>query len=144
MRCTVSNCDFTSAIDCKLNHRRTAAPPPCIFSFAFSMHKEKLCSMTCTSEPWPAFVMYLVIYSITASIVSVAWKSMLESIMSRTMGTKLLIKWQLRVNHNLKRSRRRGSSAISSKPGSMRLRGKSLLQEVVSCEECSCSMAAHG
>ena len=48
--------------------------------------------MTCTSEPWPAFVIYLVIYSITASIVSVAWKSMLECIIRETMGTKLFRK----------------------------------------------------
>ena len=91
-RCIVSSCDLTSAIDCKLNHRKTAEPEPCIFSFDFSIHKEKLCSMTCTSEPWPAFVIYLVIYSITASIVSVAWKSMLECIIRETMGTKLFRK----------------------------------------------------
>ena len=72
-----------------LNRRNTAAPVPCWFSRAFSMHNAKLCSITLIKAPWPDFAMYLVMYSMTASFESVAWKSMLDNVASDTSGTKL-------------------------------------------------------
>ena len=66
---------FTSVSDWRLNHFTMADPAPCVCSRAFSMHREKLCSMTFTSDPCPDLVMYFVRYSMTASLVSVGWKS---------------------------------------------------------------------
>ena len=43
--------------------------------------------MTWTRDPCPAFVMYLVMYSMTASLVNVAWKSMLDNMPNATIGT---------------------------------------------------------
>jgi hypothetical protein len=45
--------------------------------------------------------MYFVMYSMTASFVKVAWKSMFASMASNKRGTKLLMKWQLRPSHTL-------------------------------------------
>ena len=72
MTCMVSNCDFTSVIDCTLNHRSIADPDPWLFSRAFSRHIEKLSSMTLTKLPCPALVMHFVMHSIKESFVSVA------------------------------------------------------------------------
>ena len=143
IRCMHSSCDFTSLIDCMLNHRNTADPVPCLFSRAFSMHSAKLCSITLISAPWPDFVMYLVMYSMTASFESVAWKSMLDSVASETSGTKLFRKWQFRAIHSLYKSRRRGSSATSSQPGCINFRGNILLHDTRSLVECSSSTCAH-
>ena len=57
--------------------------------------------ITFTNDPWPDFVMYFVMYSMTASFVKVAWKSMFDSMASSKRGTKLLMKWQLRPSHTL-------------------------------------------
>ena len=79
-------------MDCTLNQRSIAEPDPLFWSRAFSTHNEKLRSMTFTKLPWPDLVMYFVMYSTTASFVSVAWKSQLDSIASMMMGTKLFKK----------------------------------------------------
>ena len=87
IECIVFNCDFTSVTDCRLNQRKTVAPGPCDFSRAFSIHKEKLFSITLNSDYCPDFVIYLVMYSMTASFVRVTWKSILDSMAKSTNGT---------------------------------------------------------
>ena len=144
IRCIVSSCDFTSVMDCKLNQRSIADPEPWFCSRAFSMHKEKLCSMTLTKEPCPDFVKYFVMYSMTASFDSVAWKSKFESMASIAMGTKLLRNLQFRANHNRNRSRLRGSSEISSWPGNRIFRGYNLLQHKRPCSRTAQLCSADG
>ena len=113
-KCMHSSCVLTSAIDWRLNQRSMAEPVPCLFSSAFSMQREKECSMTPMRAPWPDLVIYFVMYSMTASLDKVAWKSMLDSMASMTVGTKLFKKWQFLAIQALYKSRLRGSSATSS------------------------------
>ena len=108
------------------------------------MHKEKLFSITFTKAPWPDFVMHFVMYSITASLDSVAWKSQFDSMAKMMIGTKLFRKLQLRASHNRYSCFRLGSSAISSSPGRKTFRGHNLLQNKRPCSSVAQDCSAAG